>query len=283
MTNPRPPGSRQAVPTLSPWNPRDHLRLLVWVFVHPARLAAQRQRGDRATHAVGAWLTSTLLWLPILAPMAAVGLGTLPSGGRQAPIWLIGAGIALGWALTGLLAERERGQPGFREQVEAVFGQTFVIVFGLAFGIAFGMALLTAFDLLDIVAVGQVVGPRAVAAFVAAFAGGFGVAFIVGDQVAFGGAFVIMPMLAFAAAFVGVFGLGFVGAFAATFLTVFGMAFIAAFVVVLLTNMIIGRGLERHPNSHLATALRMTALAVLVLSHAALVWVCLLNGWRALG
>lgn len=85
---------------LSPWNPLDQMRLLGWLFLAPSRLETYRKEmGEAAVHRVGAWLASTLLWLPfglLLARNMEWRLG-----------WLMGVMI-VGWGLTGWLGRHEK-------------------------------------------------------------------------------------------------------------------------------------------------------------------------------
>ncbi len=271
-----------ALPHLSPWNPLDHIRLLMWFFIFPAQLRAYRkQAGSEKLQAVGAWLTATLFWLPMLTLLLAINLGTIPALEEPVPFWLVGAGIVLGWAITGLMGSREIDlSVGWRAAFGEAFKAVFVMVFGIAFGIAFGMAFLTALDLTGLALVSEFAGEFGFVVLVSTFGIAFGIAFIVADQVAFGGIFVVLPTLAFVIAFIGVFGLGFVGIFAATFIVVFGMAFVGAFVLAFIAFNLLAKKIERETDSTLERVLRASALPLLILAHAALIWLCLLGGWQ---
>jgi len=278
------PPSRTHPTALRSWNPLDHLRLLGWVFFAPHRLAAYRRaHGEHATKGIGTLLASILLWLPLAVPILALGIGALPGGGKLVPVWIIAAGMLVGWALTNWLGTLEYPDiTGWREEFGPVFEGAFLIVFGLAFGVAFGLAFITGLDLMDIVVVEQVLGKAGLIAVVASFGVSFGVAYIVADRVAFGGAFIFAPLLAMCVTGFVAFGVGFVGAFVAIFLITFGIAFTASFAFTFALTALVVNRLERWPDSPLARGLRIGGLVGLALAHAALVWICLLGGWRVL-
>ncbi len=280
----QPTREARAAAALQPWNPADHIRLLGWLFFTPERLEAYRaRRGEHATRGIGTWLASTLLWLPLLTPLLAIGTGALPSQARLIPLPLLLAGIAVGWLLTAYLGSLEYpAVSGWRHAFGPVFEGAFIIVFGVAFGIAFGMAFITGLDLMDVILVSAVFGQAGLLIMVAAFGAAFGLAYIIADQVAFGGAFIIAPMIAMCLTGLVAFGPGFVGSFVSIFLTTFGIAFVAAFVITFILTSLVVRRLERYPRSPLARGLRAAGLVVLGLAHATLIWVCLLGGWRIL-
>jgi hypothetical protein len=63
---------------LDAWNLLDQLRLLQWLFLSPARLVEYEARwGKESVRQVGAWLVSTLAWLPLIIPTLAYTLGTI--------------------------------------------------------------------------------------------------------------------------------------------------------------------------------------------------------------
>ncbi len=270
--------------TLRLWNPADHARLLWWVFFQPEKLTSYRARlGEEATKGIGTVLASTLLWIPLLIPMIALGTNAIPVQARMVPLWLLIAGIVVGWMLTVWLGMLEYpAVTGWRHAFGPVFEGAFLIVFGISFGIAFGMAFITGLDLMEVILVPQVFGVNGLIAMVAAFGVSFGVAYIIADQIAFGGAFIIAPMIAVCFTGLVAFGIGFVGSFFAIFLTTFGMAFVGAFVVTFLLTSLFVKRLERNPNSVLAKGIRIGGLAALLAAYGALVWICLLGGWRVL-
>lgn len=275
-------GPKQA--TLQPWNPLDHLRLLWWVFFVPGRLTTYRRKhGQESTRPIGTWLASTLLWIPLLIPILAVGLHTLPVGSELVPLWLLIAGMVLGWLLTAWMGSLEYPMAaGWREAFGPVYEGAFIVVFGLAFGVAFGTAFLTGLDIMEILLVNQALGQAGLGAMVAAFGIAFGIAYIVADKVAFGGAFIITPLLAMCFTGLVAFGIGFVGNFIAIFLMAFGIVFVISFVVAFVLVSLIASRIERYPDSALARGVRIVGLVALASAHAALLWICFFEGWRLL-
>ncbi len=96
---------------LSPINPLDHLRLLWWTLMKRQQLKAYRvQYGENAERPVSKWLLSTIIWLPLLLLVLAVGLETLPStttAYTPTTYPLMGGGLLIGWLLTGIFGDRE--------------------------------------------------------------------------------------------------------------------------------------------------------------------------------
>lgn len=269
---------------LNPLNPLDHVRLLWWFFLKPAPLREYRRRlGRQAVQEVGAWLTSTLIWLPIGVLLLAIQMGAMPVLTQTFPLWGLAAAVLLGWLITGLMGSHEPNlEAEWRVAFGEVFTAAFVMVFGISFGIAFGTAFVVGLDMADIVAFGEVFGKGNIVALVAIFGVAFGMAFVVADNVAFGGIFVVSPVIAAMAALIGVFGIGFVGVFFAMFIIIFGLAFIAAFVTAFVIVQLIANRIERRTNSLLERALRITGLVMLISAHAALIWLTLLGGWKLL-
>lgn len=63
---------------LGAWNPLDWLRLLGSVFSDRSKIEAQDDAyGLDARKWTGAWLPSTLVWLPLLIPTLAVAVGAV--------------------------------------------------------------------------------------------------------------------------------------------------------------------------------------------------------------
>lgn len=283
MTNSRsqptyPPGG-----LLKPWNPIDHARLLWWFFAEPGELRAYRKRvGKGGVQDVGAWVSSTLIWLPILVLMLAISLGTLPVEGDFVPLWLMAAGLIAGWGITGLLGVRTREiETEWRMSLGDVFPAAFIIVFGVAFGVAFGTAFVTGLDVAGVIAFGSTFGARNIVIMVLLFGITFGIAFIVADSIAFGGIFVVAPVIGLVAGLIGVLGISFVGVFFSMFIVVFGMAFVIAFVIAFAFASLIADKIERQHNSKLERVLRLAGLIALLAAHSALIWLILLDGWRS--
>ena len=104
---------RHALPSidkwgLDPWNVFDQLRLLQWLFLTPERLVDYRaRRDDESVRQVGAWLVSTLAWLPLAIPTLGYSLGTIPVA-TSSPlnlffVWIL---FVVGWFATGWLNMR---------------------------------------------------------------------------------------------------------------------------------------------------------------------------------
>ncbi len=93
---------------LSPWNPLDYPKLLWWLCVTPQQLRRYRQAyGLRHERQVTKWLTNTLMWLPLLLPMLACAMRTLPFtyDGKQPDFIKLCITIGLLWFLGGILSE----------------------------------------------------------------------------------------------------------------------------------------------------------------------------------
>jgi hypothetical protein len=268
--------------SLSPLNPLDHLRLLWWFFMRPSRIEAYRTlSGAESLAKTGAWLSSTLLWIPLLIIMAAIGAGTLPRATREIPLWLALAGIVLGWALTGLLAEREDNlSAGWHAAFGEVFSTAFVLAFGVAFGVAFGFGLISGLDIGKVVIFKQQFSPAGILMLVAAFSIAYGLAYVIADGISFGGLFIFAPVLAFMAAFVGILGIQFVGVFFSIFLTLFGFAFVGSFITTMLAASTVVRLIERTPGSWLEILFRVGGFFLIISAYLFLIWLCLLRGWR---
>jgi hypothetical protein len=62
----------------------------------------------------------------------------------------------------------------------------------------------------------------------------------------------------------------------------FGISFMGSFIVTFVVTSLFVNRLERNPNSALAKSIRIGGLAALLAAYGALVWICLLGGWRVL-
>ncbi len=86
---------------LNPWNPLDQFRLLWWALVVPGQLRAHRRAfGAESGKHVGGWLTSTLIWSPVLLFMLGLALGTMPSPGDVASYYSFLIFVIALWAWT---------------------------------------------------------------------------------------------------------------------------------------------------------------------------------------
>jgi hypothetical protein len=143
----------------------DQLRLLQWLFLKPERLIDYRMhRDDESLRQVGAWLVSTLAWLPLAIPTLGYSLGTIPvvspSPLNLFLVWIL---FVVGWFATGWLNMRGSRPASFMAFVIAVIVTMMIFVliggldgielmpsavayvpasmaFGIALGVAFGVA-----------------------------------------------------------------------------------------------------------------------------------------------
>lgn len=89
------------------WNPLHQGRLLMWLFLKPQHyIDYKQQAGKTAVRKTGAWLSSTLIWLPLFIVTLGSVLNTIPNGLHQGS-GLVLAGVTGLWFLTGWLGQRE--------------------------------------------------------------------------------------------------------------------------------------------------------------------------------
>lgn len=183
------------------WNPLDQARLLVWLFLHPQAFVAYEQgthEGKRI--AVGAWLASTLTWLPLFIAALGHALGTVPNSDWW--WWVIVAVILFGWAITGWIgaveSSRENLLAGFVAFIIALpivlaitdrlLASLFIISAGV---IARGVAVVAALGRTSGISGG--VGTGLAVSLAIVIAGGIaaGAQLIVGAVVVVGGAYLL--------------------------------------------------------------------------------------------
>ncbi len=151
----KPQQERSKQKQLSPWNPLDWFRLLWWLLVTPVRFHEYKEQfGEKALHRPGAWLASTLVWLPLFWLSLGLGLERLPLR-PEAPLTAQGylsfalIGLPLLWLLTGVLEITFKPRDittsfalvvavGVAGGVAGVVAG--VVAVGVAFGVAFGVA-----------------------------------------------------------------------------------------------------------------------------------------------
>lgn len=97
---------------LNPFNLFDHLMLLWWLLFQPKALAAHGLRAsDTPVRQTGAWLSSSFVWLPFLAPALGVVIGTvqLSTATPELALALLLAGLLglAAWLVTGWLGWRD--------------------------------------------------------------------------------------------------------------------------------------------------------------------------------
>lgn len=283
--------------TFSPWRFLDHGRLLKWLFLEPARLAAYRQQaGDDAVRRIGAWTASTLIWLPFLVIVLAVFLGTVPVRDYALPDLLPSPlGLALGgiqwfgpivpsWALTGWLGKRDIvRRRGWRHLVMLFAGLAFVAGACWVCGLANQVVRFTSG--LSIESLGATTAALFLALSIAR-----GVAFgLAGREAAYvadsltGGLLflvlveLILSILRFGEGRQMPEGLGFTAVRDAN-----PVIILAVTVFLLILGILARSVLEQPAQTGWRATLRVAFLPGLVLSHAALVWLCLLGGWQVL-
>ncbi len=148
---PQPPRnhtSQSTIQRLSPWNPLDYVRLLWWLFMNLQKLKVYRIiYGANDEKRVGTWLSSTLIWLPLLIPTLGFGLETLPliENAYSAITYLIMAfSLLLPWLLTAWLWIKDDNS---RQDV---------VAFGIAISVAISIAALVADGLMGNAVIGIV-------------------------------------------------------------------------------------------------------------------------------
>ena len=135
---------------LSPWRPLDHLRLLWWLLVTPARLQSYKDKwGTASLRVAGSRLAYTLTFLPLFLPALGLGLGLLPRAAeapsQQTYFWLaLGVGLLwlLSFALAGVLENAKERAGGVTLFVAGVVA--FVVAGVVAGSVALGVAFVGA-------------------------------------------------------------------------------------------------------------------------------------------
>ncbi len=124
----KPQQERSKQKQLSPWNPLDWFRLLWWLLVTPVRFHEYKEQfGEKALHRSGAYLASTLAWLPLFWPALGLGLERLPlaqdiSLTSREYLFLSLFALPGLWLLTGILdiaSEKMTGTTAFLAAVVA--------------------------------------------------------------------------------------------------------------------------------------------------------------------
>ena len=152
------------------FNPFDYFRLLWWMLVIPQQLINYREKfGEADEMRLSKWLTSSLIWLPLLIPNLALGL-ELFSHVNNALLpdtyFGISAGLVGCWLLVGWLGDLDKDF-------------AFLVVLLVAFGMGFGVAGIVASGIVVIVAVIVAVLVAFIVAFVRSIGFAFFVAFII--------------------------------------------------------------------------------------------------------
>ncbi len=100
--------------TLDPWNFLDQLRVLGWLFFDPAQFISYRDaHGARTLRQVGAWLVSSMAWIPMFFPALGFVFGTVQIPGVENDLnantlFILTGLLFLGnWLVTAILGWRE--------------------------------------------------------------------------------------------------------------------------------------------------------------------------------
>ena len=270
---------QQPYRVLSSRNPLNYLRLLIWICLAPTRLVAYReQAGWEAIQKMGIWLASTLIWLPALIPTLARGLCILPTSHCDW-YWLLSVGLVAGWVFTG-----RAGALWDAKQIAIwagvilghLVGLFFMVDFGPGLALAGGLPLVAALMVASTVSWVVMANPERGSGeraewlefgnlerkeWVVVTSGAFGMAF--------GVAFAMVLV-------VGVTAMGSV--FGGLLFMIAGVIVFAALCIAVRRKVI--EALEEGLKTGQPTWQGRAALAALALSHAALVWICFLGGWR---
>lgn len=274
---PRDPGLR----VLSAANPLDHLRVLVWFFMAQPRLTAYSRAGQwRVVKPVLAWLSSTVLWLPLAMPVLGLTIGTLPAA--ESGLGLVWMSILVGllWALGGWLAFHNLAQIGLMI-ASAIAILPVVLLWGTV-----GWPTMLLVALLFLAMGGVSAGLAQVEARQAAIHLALGATYVTTVAAAFRTFTWIRPVVL---AYVRDFVLGSVGGPVLIGLAVFFAAMLTlgvTYVVPYIGNYLISFMVQAiAEGGREASGLEMLGMAVLVLmalSVAILGWVCFLGGYNSL-
>jgi serine/threonine protein kinase len=126
---------------LSPFNPLDWWRLLVWVLWSPQHLKVHREIFGQQY--VGSWLVNTLIYLPWFLPALGLALGWLqPNVGSG--YWPAVSMIGIAWLLRNglcLSMYKYEDEKYVAEEIGMAIFMATLVVIGVAEGITEGMAI----------------------------------------------------------------------------------------------------------------------------------------------
>lgn len=255
-------------PTLSPGNPLDWWRLLVWVLWSPQHLKVHREAfGRESEQATGIWLVSTLIWLPFVWQIAGFILNRLPHGlhktSEMEAMGLAGF-VALSWPLTRFLTKN-------RENRRVLFGSLAVIWASLVVIASFGFFFL-AMDKKMAISAGGVAAVSMVGSVAISMAGS--VAVVVANRMAAVMAFAVALVVTFYTGAVAIDGL----IHMETGVTV--VVATAMAIMVLGAVAIVAMTAQKTLQTGEPSKIARWGLIVLLLSHAFIAWFSLLGGWR---
>ncbi|MBL8162157.1 MAG: toll/interleukin-1 receptor domain-containing protein [Anaerolineae bacterium] len=240
---------------LIPRNPRDQFDLLWWLFFEPGTLAAyQATDMNESVRKTGAWIVTSMGWMPFVLPLLGYTLGSIIVDGEK-PIALLVTYmlIVVGWFAGGLFSAGDQRAAIF------VFVLTTFLGFS-AFMLVRGISLLDFLppDIrgdLGVLGIGINVGIVAGIAFtITDSATGLLGGLMIG-AVLFASALRILP--------------GTPAAVAGLLMAALGI----------ITSKILTHGLETHRR----TPGHMIIAGILMLNYAVLFWLYLLGGWQVLG
>ncbi len=278
-TAPGGPPAEHLLPPLSPLNPLDHAAVLYWFFMRPARLSLYHRagQGDQVMRVAG-WLTSTLLWLPLLLPALAMAAGPIPTAEGRSFYFIVAALAAL-WAVGGWLLTHDAAPAALMLASAASMGVVLLTLSaaGLSTGILVGLGFL--------VQAGVAAALAGQEANAAAKHLALGATFVVGSGVTYRTFVFIAPLVN---AYVEDFILGSVGgpflilfAVAGAGLLAIGVTYVIPFIAGYLASFVVEAALEEGLTTGIAL-LGATTLAGILVLNALLAWVTLLGGWRLL-
>lgn len=243
-----------------------------WLFLTPAPLGAHReQTGNSTVRSIGAWLVSTLSWLPLFIPLLAMDVRAMPISNEYLSSSVF---VVLGWALTGYLGTLT---PSGRWRM-AFCGIAHGLVFLVAFFVAYSAVLSVPLTQ------GWFMGGATPVALNATFSLAFGMIMMTIFLSALG---LAVDVALSAAVDVGLvvaaslgLGLGVVAAERVSPYITLALAPVVIYGTVALLKPVACMRLRMSAG---ATALRVVALVVFVASLTVLVWLCLLKGWQVFG
>jgi serine/threonine protein kinase len=250
---------------LSPKNPLDWSRLLVWILWSPDKLKRYREVFDQESEKyVGSWLASSLILLPLFLTVFALALALVPLSPKAwtTQSYFIASGIvAIAWFLMGIFEhindENAFGVAGV-VSVAVAFGVAGVVSVAVAFGVAGGgVAFGVAFGVAGVVVFGVAGGVASVVASVVASWVAFGVVAVV----AFGVVLIVASV---------VVGGGVAG----------GVVLIVASVVVAIVASSIEENFKKSFETGKPSYFNRVILILLIASYAFLIWFFYLKGWQ---
>lgn len=280
------------LPSLSPWNPLDHLELLRIVFFDSAQFKAYKENKRQQKFDITIWLASAIVWLLLFIPALGFSLWTsladvLPAELPLLLLWQPPIIVGLGFALTVLsetLLSLERHVTESRV-ARTVGTVADIMALVAAFIIAAGVAVILAFTVVE--GDGYTIGNLLVIV-------GIIVALAVANFVAGGGTRDMMPVMGTNMAG----GVSFIAAFTISLITpitvsivvildavgsplpIIALLIIELIVVaffVLATLVAVATIFDKAPNTGWGLALRIVLFTLFLSAYIALSWISLMG------